>query len=247
MRDRFPRRAFIGFVRGMSQNLRLIHSNWPRRLPTDLNSGKRVALGYESPLFVPANPDSSSLGRARDGECQEATGNRPFTAGAGAAILATGIQSLAWVLREIKRLAANVTASTRWKDFCAETFQLFVWEAFVSGSEKAYPPSHAGDAALAIAAFRQVSSSKENPTRIRCPEAFSLAGAAVVWAGLSGNLDLMREPCVVLRPLFSEEEAQGRLAGYKLRHAESAKAKATKKKGGANDAEQGAAADGGRV
>lgn len=178
-------------------------------IATDLRSGKRVALGYESPLFVPADADVSSLGCARDGECQVATGNRPFTAGAGAAVLATGIQSLAWVLREIKNLLPETTASTRWNDFRASVCQLFVWEAFVSGSEKAYPPSHSGDAALAIAAFRQVSANIDNPTRIRCPSAFSLAGAAILWSGLSGDLTLLAEPCVVLRPLFSEQEAEG--------------------------------------
>lgn len=196
----------------------------------DLNSGKNVALGYESPLFVPADPDPQLLGCARDGECQEATGNRPFTAGAGAAVLATGIQSLSWVLREIKSLAPNSTASTRWGDFRGGSCQLFVWEAFVSGSEKAYPASHSGDAALAIAAFRQVSSSEENPTCIRCSKAFSLVGSAVVWSGLSADLTLLAEPCVVLRPLFSEQEAKGRLAGYKLRQEEAAKAKAARRK-----------------
>ena len=196
-----------------------------KAVANDLNSANRVALGYESPLFVPVNHDPSSLGCARNGECQEATGNRPFTAHAGAAALATGIQSLAWVLREIKKLAPNVTASSRWDDFVNNACDLFVWEAFVSGSEKAYPPSHAGDSALAIAAFRQVSSKKGNPSRIRCSEAFSLAGAAVVWSGLSENRELMNEGCIVLRPLFSEDEAQGRLAGYKLRQAEAIAAK----------------------
>jgi hypothetical protein len=198
----------------------------------DLKSGKRVALGYESPLFVPVDANPSSLGCARDGECQGATGNRPFAAGAGAAVLATGIQSLAWVLRAIKNLAPNATASTRWHEFSAGNCQLFVWEAFVSGSEKAYPPSHSGDAALAIAAFRQVSSNRDDPTRIRCAAAFSLAGAAIVWSGLSEDLDLLAEPCVVLRPRFSKQEAQERLAAYKLRQAEAAKAKDAKKKGG---------------
>ena len=195
----------------------------------DLNSGKKVALGYESPLFVPTDIDPHSLGCARDGECQQATGNRPFTAGAGAAVLATGIQSLAWVLRETKKLAPNTTASTRWDDFRGGSCQLFVWEAFVSGSEKAYPPSHSGDAALAIAAFRKVSSDENNPTRIRCSVAFSLVGAAVVWSGLSKDLTLLEEPGVVLRPVFTEQEAKGRLAAYKLRQAEAAKAKAAKK------------------
>lgn len=199
----------------------------------DLNSGNRVALGYESPLFVPADRDPNSLGRSRDGECQQATGNRPFTAGAGAAVLATGIQSIAWVLRETKHLAPNATASTRWADFRGGACPLFVWEAFVSGSEKAYPPSHGGDAALAIAAFRQVSSRDDNPTRVHCSKAFSLVGAAVVWSGLSNDLTLLAEPCVVLRPLFSEQEAKERLAGHKLRQAEAAKAKAAKNKGDA--------------
>lgn len=203
-----------------------------RAVSDDLKLGTRVALGYESPLFVPAESNPDSLGCARDGECQEATGNRPFTAGAGAAVLATGIQSLAWVLREIKNSVPNATASTRWADFRAGTCQLFVWEAFVSGSEKAYPPSHSGDAALAIAAFQQVRSNEKNPTRVRCPAAFSLAGAAVIWSGLSRDLGLLAEPCVVLRPLFSMQEAQGRLVGYKLRQSEAARAKAEKKKGG---------------
>lgn len=200
-----------------------------RAIAGDLKAGKLAALGYESPLFVPADSNPELLGKRRDGECQQETGNKAFTASVGATVLATGIQSLAWVLREIKSLFPDANASTRWGDFRAGKCRLFVWEAFVSGSEKAYPPSHAGDAALAIAAFQQVRVSDENPTRIRCLQAFSLAGSAVVWSGLSNDITLLAEPCVALRPLFSKEEAQGRLAGYKLRQAEARK---TRKRGG---------------
>lgn len=211
-------------------------STSPRHLAeaiaNDLKAGLRVALGYESPLFVPVDPDASLLGKRRDGECLEATGNRPFTAAAGATALATGIQSLAWVLRETKILVPSADASTRWIDFRTGACRLFVWEAFVSGSEKAYPPSHAGDAALAISAFQQVSSSDESPTCIPCRHTFSLVGSAIVWSGLSDDLGLLAEPCVVIRPLFSKEEGQGRLSGYKLRQAEAKKAKAAKMKGG---------------
>lgn len=203
-----------------------------KAIANDLKSGRRVALGYESPLFVPTNTDPGLLGRARDGECQEATGNRPFTAGAGAAVLATGIQSLAWVLRKIKQAAPNASASTRWNDFRAGTCHLFVWEAFVSGSEKAYPPSHAGDAALSIAAFQQVCGREDSPTRIPCSSAFSLAGSAVLWSGLSDDLTLLAEPCVVLRPIFTAEEALTRLADYKLRQKVAAEARAKKKSAG---------------
>lgn len=200
----------------------------------DLRRGRRVALGYESPLFVPVATDTERLGRARPGECQVETGNRPFTAGAGAAVLATGIQSLAWVLREIQQASPNKipSTSTRWSDFLAKQCDLFVWEAFVSGSEKAVPPSHAGDAALAIRAFMEVMSRPENPTRIPLSQAFSLAGAAILWAGLSQDVALLSEPCVVLRPLFSQEESAQRVLEYKRRQMEAAREKRTRKQNG---------------
>lgn len=199
-------------------------------IAADLHSANRVALGYESPLFVPLEAEAATLGCARDGECQNETGNRPFTAGAGASVLATGIQSLAWVLREIKRRCPDGTATTRWTEFLDRPASLlFVWEAFVSGSEKAFPSSHAGDAALAIEAFQRVMNCRENPTRIRCSAAFSLAGAAIIRAGLSTDTRLLSEPCVVLRPIFSPDESRARLAGYKLRQAQSGKKKAAAK------------------
>ncbi len=201
-------------------------------ISADLGEGRCVALGYECPLFVPCNETPKTLGCAREGECVEATGNRPFTAGAGASVFATGIQSLAWVLRQIKQSHPAATATTRWRDFQSGQYRLFVWEAFVSGSEKAYPPSHAGDASLAIDAFKQVMRNEANPTRVKCARSFSLAGAAILYAGLSTDVGLLSEPCVVLRPIFSAEESKGRLSGYKLRQAEAKKAKAQKTKGG---------------
>ena len=198
----------------------------------DLNSAKRVALGYEAPPFVPADPNAGSLGHVpRDGECEQATGNRPFTAGAGRRcpcdwhpIAGLGSPQNQGARPQRDHLYPLGRLSLR-------CLPVLCVGGILSGSEKAYPPSHSGDAVLAISAFRQVSSNKVNPTRIRCSAAFSLAGAAVLWSGMSENLDLLKVPCVVLRPLFSEQEAQGRLAGYKLRQAEAAKSKAAKKRG----------------
>lgn len=177
----------------------------------ELKVGNRVALGYESPLFIPVEAEKAKLGKARNGECQKETGNRPFNAGAGASVLATGIQSLAWVLLKIRELYRDAEATTKWDDFLNGEIPLFVWEAFVSGSEKANPPSHEGDAKLAIAAFRETAEKKDNPTRIQCARAFSLAGAAIIRSGLSDDLELLSEPCVVLRPIFSEKESNQRL------------------------------------
>jgi hypothetical protein len=176
----------------------------------DLIGGHRVALGFECPLFMPCELDPQMLGRARSGECQPATGNRPFTAGAGASSLVIGTQTLAWALRQI---AAGLAGSqvgplvtTSWDDFRKSPGpSLLLWEAFVSGSEKASPPSHAEDAVLAMEAFREAVSTPSvagaDATRITCDAAFSLAGAAILWAGLSKDSSLLHSPCVVLRPL----------------------------------------------
>jgi hypothetical protein len=78
-----------------------------------------------------------------------------------------------------------------------------------------------GDAILAIKAFRRKKQSAKNPTRIDCDSAFSLAGAAILWAGLSKDLKLLSEPCVVLRPIFSKNEAHARLKRWKQRRRKS--------------------------
>jgi hypothetical protein len=65
-----------------------------------LLSGAEAALLLEAPMSVPV-PDGQSdawraLGKARNEE-----GNRPWSAGAGAATLATGLAQGAWMLRQL--------------------------------------------------------------------------------------------------------------------------------------------------
>jgi hypothetical protein len=172
-----------------------------------LRDGHRVALGYESPLFVPCG-SRNSLGKARVGECSPATGNRPFNAGAGGSLFATGLQSLAWVLRRVREFTPEATATTAWSAFSNAAVGLFVWEAFVSGSEKA--DSHVGDAMLAMRAFQHHVRTGDMSTasRISEPRVFSLAGAAILFAGLSADITLLTLPCVVLRPLPNQSEPE---------------------------------------
>ena len=170
----------------------------------ELEAGRKVALGYESPLFVPLPPSHEKLGKARDGECTPETGNRPFNAGAGASLFATGIQSLVWVLGRIKSLRPSTTACTSLGQFRSGAAEMLVWEAFVSGSEKAEPPSHVGDARLAVIAFEAAMHSDRALSAIRDDSVFSLAGAAILRAGLSEDLSLLQQPCLVLRPLSKE-------------------------------------------
>lgn len=63
----------------------------------DLANGKRVALGFECPLFVPITDDPTFLTRARTGE-----GSRSWSAGAGCGALTTGLSETVWVLERIR-------------------------------------------------------------------------------------------------------------------------------------------------
>jgi hypothetical protein len=175
----------------------------------DLWIGRSVALGYESPLFVPCRQSDAELGQARQGECTKETGNRPWSASAGATVLATGIQSLAWLLRQIKYTRPETRATTNWHSFSRREADLLIWEAFVSGSEKANPPSHEGDARLAMESFNAGARQQDGPTSAISDESvFSLAGAAILFAGLSSNPDLLRQPTLVIRPLSNSQERE---------------------------------------
>jgi len=65
-----------------------------------LLAGAQAALLLEAPMSVPVpggQPDAwRGLGKARRGER-----NRPWSAGAGAGVLATGLAQGAWMLREL--------------------------------------------------------------------------------------------------------------------------------------------------
>src|SRR5437867_4377744 len=58
----------------------------------DLNAARRVALGFECPLFVPLADDPAELLSAREGD-----GSRPWSAGAGPTVLAVGLVEAAWI------------------------------------------------------------------------------------------------------------------------------------------------------
>ena len=69
-------------------------------LASGLLAGARAALLLEAPMSVPV-PDGRpgawrSLGKARKGE-----GDRPWSAGAGASAMATGLAQGAWMLRQL--------------------------------------------------------------------------------------------------------------------------------------------------
>ncbi len=164
----------------------------------DLNSGKKVALGFECPLWVPVACDPRELTSARCGD-----GNRAWAAAAGATSLATGLTETAWILSGVRSKTQHVEAFLDWPRFAAADNGLLLWEAMVTGENRT--GSHEEDAAVAVCAFikaakgRCLTSDVTSPHKVR-----SLIGTALLWAGWSDDLQLLRTPCVVIKPMSQD-------------------------------------------
>jgi len=159
----------------------------------DLASGLPVALGLECPLFVPIREDPAGLTSARVGE-----GSRPWSAGAGAGSLATGLTQSVWILRDLRRSApVGVPAFLDWEDFRKAGVGLFLWEAFVTSDAKGR--THAADAEIAVNCF--VARLPDIPAANAIHETlvYSLIGAALLRTGWSTDLGLLETPCVVIK------------------------------------------------
>jgi hypothetical protein len=174
------------------------HGSKPTGLATHvatlLNGEHSVALGFECPLFVPLVEDELELTRARPGEEQ-----RPWSAGAGCGVLATGLVQAIWTLAEIrKRLSRRAPATLDWPFFRNRQARLFLWEAFVTGTAKL--PTHEADAEVGAKAFMQALPDPTTKNAVVCKSAVhSLIGAALLRSGWSSDLSLLEKPCVVIR------------------------------------------------
>ena len=163
---------------------------------SDLIARHPTALGFECPLFVPIPSDPQKLTSARSGE-----GNRPWSAGAGSAALATGLTEVVWILKEIREwVPTTAGAFLDWKQFSEAGEGLFLWEAFVSGEAKAQGGQlHSEDAEIAVRSFL---AALPNPTRanaIHEADVHSLIGAALLRTGWTTATELLATPCLVIK------------------------------------------------
>ncbi len=107
-----------------------------------------VALGFESPVWVPMRDDVKTLTKARKGE-----GSRPWSGGAGPAALTTGLAVISHVMKRIRQDAPEALASLDYASPPTEPNALFLWEAFVSADDKG--ENHEDDAVIAARAFEE--------------------------------------------------------------------------------------------
>jgi hypothetical protein len=162
----------------------------------DLAEGSKVALGFECPLFVPVTDDPEVLTRGREGD-----EGRPWSAGPGPAALACGLTECVWVFEKIHQLllgrGVSVQATFDWQQFVIGDANLFVWEAFVTGAAKG--ESDLNDAEIAAATFWSKYPDIIKANAVRADNPFSLVAAALLRSGLTKDLSMLRQPCIVIR------------------------------------------------
>jgi hypothetical protein len=161
-------------------------------IAADIADGRAVALGLECPLYVPVPEQPLRLGTARIGE-----GNRSWSAGAGAGALATGAVQVAWILKELRRLAPDAQPFLDWDAFMSAGHGLFLWEAFVTDRAKA--ATHIDDATVAVTAFRDTLPDVIAANAVTADRPLSLLGAALLWSDWSDDLALLHAPCLVIK------------------------------------------------
>jgi len=158
-------------------------------LTPGLLAGARAALLLEAPMSVPV-PDGQraawrDLGKARNGE-----GSRPWSAGAGAGVLATGLAQGAWMLRRLAITVPGLAATTQPRSWQRGDAQLLLAEAFITAAGKPEPLPAGQDAADAVAAglalAEVLDSSARLTSSVRCApqDPFNLLAAMALWAGL---------------------------------------------------------------
>ncbi|MGW7202205.1 hypothetical protein [Streptomyces sp. NPDC054837] len=167
-------------------------------LAEGLASGGRAALVLEAPMAVPVPAGWQELGRARAGE-----GNRPWSAGAGAGVLATGVAQAAWLLARLAHVLPGTAATTRPDHWTApDGPPLLLAEALVSGAGKPVPTESGPHAADAEAAARALAERLPDLTSdVHCAphRPFNLIAAAALWAGLDIPPEELHTEVLVVR------------------------------------------------
>ena len=156
-----------------------------------------LLLGLEAPLFVPLRNNLMEITKGRLGE-----GRRPWSAGAGAQVLALNLPIMVYLFEGIKRQIPNVNISVNESSFTANPKQVVIFEALVSGVDKG--SSHIEDATIMARSCVRYSKQKRLPPSILQKEEgisyFNLAAAALLRVGLINQSDSLHAYTSIYKP-----------------------------------------------
>ena len=165
-------------------------------IASDLLAGQPFALGFEAPLWIPRASSSTELGRARVGD-----GSRAWSAGAGPTVLAYGLQQSTFVLDTLAAAAPGLSAGLDPVGWSAGSFQLLVWEAFVSatGKDRTAADPHVSDARAAANACIQRLARGDPTSDCEPDRVLSLGGLSLLVSGLARDTAVLGEAALVVR------------------------------------------------
>jgi hypothetical protein len=165
------------------------------RIAADVDARRRIALGFECPLWIPLRDDPRDLTRGR-----RIDAGRPWSAAGGLGSMGVGLVQVVWVLREVlNRVSTRPPVFLDPAGLEGASEGLLLWEAFVTGDAKHQGEKglHTGDALIGAQDF--VSRSAELRIDPQEHEVYSLIGAALLRAGWSTDPTLLEQPCAVVR------------------------------------------------
>lgn len=170
---------------------------------SSIGTGRSVAVGFEFPLSIPVPQAGSTkwsdLGKQRQGE-----DGRPWSAGAGAFALATGMAQMTWILNDVShRLDSKVPVTTQLDRFANSGAALLLAEVFVSADGKPEPGRISQDLADAQAAASRLQEmiTSNLPTDVTCHphKTINLAAAAAIHARMDIDPDELKMEALVAR------------------------------------------------
>lgn len=151
-----------------------------------------VAIGFESPLWVPMRSEVMKLTKARKGE-----GSRSWSAGAGTGALATGLAVIPYILVQLRSSSPDASGTLDFEAPPSQPGEVLFWEAFVSAEEKG--ESHEDDALIAVMAFRRAMSDLPAFQKLVPEPCLNLLGAMLLRTGWSTELDFLQADTLVVR------------------------------------------------
>lgn len=160
-------------------------------LAASLSEQYPLAIGFEAPLFAPYREKAKTVLKGRQGE-----GNRPWSAGAGAAVTAAALGVVPYTLRKLRKRLPSATPLAG-LDLPQRVGEVLFWEAFVTASAKG--ADHADDALIALNAFHERSKRGPLISDLAEPVAFSLLGAALLRTDWTADVTVLEHPCLVIR------------------------------------------------
>lgn len=156
-----------------------------------------LVLGLEAPLFVPLRDDLMLATNGRLGER-----SRPWSAGAGAQVLAINLPIMTYLFRHIRAVMPTVDMLVNEDHFTAAPNQIMVFEALVSGADKGV--SHMDDAQIMVDYITPFATKRALPESILRHEQgvayFNLTASCLLRCGMIDDVQVLQSASPIYKP-----------------------------------------------